>query len=210
MTAMATPTFPRSAFGGFPGRPGPPPFPFLPFHEGTTRLPPRLPGGTFPVDAVPTEMLPLLAAGALSVVSQMFRRWNTRSVEADWGMTGPRVTVLMMLAQSRSLTMGEIAGTLEVTPRAVTRLVDGLEADGYVLRARDPQDKRVVHVTCTQKARALAEKGMPALTERVAALFDGFTPEQLRSYVQVITTAGERIRSQLEAGVAEAEPEDAP
>jgi hypothetical protein len=45
-------------------------------------------------------MLPLLAAGALSVVCQMFRRWNSRTVEADWGMTGPRVTVLVMLVHT--------------------------------------------------------------------------------------------------------------
>ena len=82
MTAMGTPTAPRSPFG-FPGRSGPPPFPFLPFHEGTTALPPRPPGGKFPVEMVPTEMLAVLAAGALSVVSQMFRRWNSRSAPAS-------------------------------------------------------------------------------------------------------------------------------
>ncbi len=205
MTAMATPAAPRSPFGGFPGRPGPQPFPFLPFHEGTTALPPRPPGGKFPVEMVPADMLPVLAAGALSVVSQMFRRWNSRSVEADWGMTGPRVTVLVMLVQARSLTMGEIAGALEVTPRAVTRLVDGLEADGYVIRGRDPQDLRVVHVTCTAKALTLAEERMPELTDRMARLFEGFSAEQLRGYVEVITTVGERLRSDLEpSGDAEA------
>lgn len=207
MRAVPTPTPPGPPFRGFPGRSGRPPFPFLPFHEGTTQLPPRLPGGRFPVEVVPEEMLPMLAAGALSVVSQMFRRWNSRSVEADWGMTGPRVTVLVMLAQARSLTMGEIASTLEVTPRAVTRLVDGLEADGWVIRARDPHDKRVVHVTCTARALDLAEARMPALAEQMTALFRGFTPEQLRSYVEVITTAGERIRSELEPGEAGPEPE---
>ena len=203
MTGMATPTDPRSPVEGFSGPPGPPPFPFLPFHEGATRLPPRLPGGRFPVDVVPEEMLPLLAAGALSVVSQMFRRWNSRSVEADWGMTGPRVTVLVMLVQARSLTMGEIAGTLEVTPRAVTRLVDGLEADGYVIRARDPKDKRVVHVTCTQQALTLAEERMPAFRDRMAALFADFSADQLRSYVEVITTVGERIRPDLDRPASE-------
>jgi DNA-binding MarR family transcriptional regulator len=151
-------------------------------------------------------MLPLLAAGALSVVCQMFRRWNSRTVEADWGMTGPRVTALVMLVQARSLTMGEIAGTLEVTPRAVRRLVDGLEADGYVIRARDPKDKRVVHVTCTQQALRLAEERMPALMERMAALFADFPADRLRSYVQIINAVGERIRPDLEQG-ASAPPE---
>ena len=209
MGAVETPTQPRPqpSFGRFAGRPGLPPFPFLPFPEGMKRLPPRLPGGRFPVEVVPPEMLPLLAAGALSVVTQMFRRWNTRAVEADWGMTGPRVTVLVMLVQARSLTMGEIASALEVTPRAVTRLVDGLEADGYVIRARDPQDKRVVHVTCTAKALALAEERMPALADRMAELFADVPAERLRAYVEVITQAGERLRTDLEASRT---PEDEP
>lgn len=166
---------------------------------GTGPLPPKLPDGRLPLALVPEDRLASLAAGALIVVSQMFRRWQSRSAEADWGMTGPRVTVLVLLTSARSMTMSEIAKTLEVTPRAVTRLVDGLEADGYVIRARDPDDKRVWHVTCTQKALTLADRLMPALADRMDALFEGFDVDQLRTYLDVLTTAGERIRAQLDS-----------
>ena len=193
-------------FGGFGGGPpgflgGPPPFAFVPFTDSMTQLPPRLPNGRFPIEVVPDAMVAPLATGVLTVVTQIFRRWHSRTVEKEWGVTGPRVTMLVILVQARSLTMGELASRMEVTPRAVTRLVDGLESDGLVMRTKDPKDRRVIHVTCTQRALDLAAERMPALGTRMSGLFDGISTEDLRTFVVVATTVGERVRSQLaEAG----------
>ncbi|GHJ94292.1 MarR family transcriptional regulator [Streptomyces sp. NE5-10] len=50
--------------------------------------------------------------------------------------------------------MADLAARLEVVPRAVTSLVDGLEAAGRVRRAPDPSNRRVVRIELTDEGRA--------------------------------------------------------
>ncbi|MGC5346865.1 MarR family winged helix-turn-helix transcriptional regulator [Streptomyces sp. DT24] len=50
--------------------------------------------------------------------------------------------------------MADLAQRLDVVPRAVTSLVDGLEASGRVRRAADPANRRVVRVEITEEGRA--------------------------------------------------------
>ncbi|MDQ0983134.1 MarR family winged helix-turn-helix transcriptional regulator [Streptomyces sp. V2I9] len=50
--------------------------------------------------------------------------------------------------------MADLARRLDVVPRAVTTLVDALEASGRVRRAPDPDSRRVVRVEITDEGRA--------------------------------------------------------
>jgi DNA-binding MarR family transcriptional regulator len=49
--------------------------------------------------------------------------------------------------------MADLAERLEVVPRAVTTLVDGLEASGKVRRAPDPTNRRVIRIEVTDEGR---------------------------------------------------------
>lgn len=51
--------------------------------------------------------------------------------------------------------MADLAERLDVVPRAVTTLVDGLEAAGRVRRAPDPTNRRVVRIEITEEGRAV-------------------------------------------------------
>ncbi|MFE9044544.1 MarR family winged helix-turn-helix transcriptional regulator [Streptomyces sp. NPDC012421] len=61
-------------------------------------------------------------------------------VVAHYGDTPPR--------------MADLAARLEVVPRAVTSLVDGLEAAGRVRRVPDPANRRVIRIELTDEGRA--------------------------------------------------------
>ncbi|MEN8654176.1 MarR family transcriptional regulator [Streptomyces sp. 21So2-11] len=49
--------------------------------------------------------------------------------------------------------MADLARRLDVVPRAVTTLVDGLEASGRVRRVPDPTNRRVVRIELTDTGR---------------------------------------------------------
>ncbi|MET7369139.1 MarR family transcriptional regulator [Streptomyces sp. NPDC005566] len=50
--------------------------------------------------------------------------------------------------------MADLAQRLDVVPRAVTTLVDGLEANDRVRRVPDPTNRRVVRIEITEGGRA--------------------------------------------------------
>ncbi|WP_393054980.1 MarR family winged helix-turn-helix transcriptional regulator [Streptomyces sp. LN549] len=94
--------------------------------------------------------------------------------------------------------MADLAQRLDVVPRAVTTLVDGLEASGRVRRIPDPESRRVVRIEITEEGiatlrslrnarRAAAEEILAPLTTDqrevlgglMTALVDGM-PERRR------------------------------
>ena len=55
---------------------------------------------------------------------------------------------------SRGIKASELSGVLEITPGAVTHVLNDLEKAGYVTRVADPNDRRIVLVQPTEKGLA--------------------------------------------------------
>jgi len=85
------------------------------------------------------------------------------------GLSAPRMSALSAVVFGGPRTLGEMAKMEQVAPPTMTRIVAGLEADGYVERQRDVSDGRVVRVRATAKGRRLMEGGR---SRRVSFLAD--------------------------------------
>jgi MarR family transcriptional regulator, organic hydroperoxide resistance regulator len=83
---------------------------------------------------------------------------------AAHGLTATALGVLGVLAQGDAVSHRELAGRLGVTPATLTPLVDGLEAAGAIVRARDRRDRRMVRVSITPAGR----ERFAAASEQVA------------------------------------------
>ncbi|MER0242045.1 MarR family transcriptional regulator [Streptomyces sp. HSW2009] len=72
------------------------------------------------------------------------------------GITPAQARLLRALAQydTRPPRMADLAAQLEVVPRAVTTLVDALEASNVVRRVPDPTNRRVIRIELTDTGRA--------------------------------------------------------
>ncbi|WP_405532508.1 MarR family transcriptional regulator [Streptomyces avidinii] len=74
--------------------------------------------------------------------------------------------------------MADLATRLEVVPRAVTTLVDGLEAAGCVRRAPDPANRRVIRIELTDTGRATLRRLRNARTDAAEEILAPLTPDQ--------------------------------
>ncbi|HEY7850038.1 MAG TPA: MarR family transcriptional regulator [Ktedonobacterales bacterium] len=73
-------------------------------------------------------------------------------------------------AASQATRVGEIAALLHFTTAGATRMLDTVEALGYVTRYRSPQmDQRQVYLALTPAGRAALEQADGVFTARVAA-----------------------------------------
>lgn len=92
-----------------------------------------------------------------------------------------RADVGLSLAQYRVLTLvssgddraGRLAARLSVAPPTLTAIVDGLACAGYVLRAGDAQDRRVVSLAITPAGQAALDRADAAFRERLTPLLSG-------------------------------------
>ncbi|SCF36940.1 DNA-binding transcriptional regulator, MarR family [Micromonospora viridifaciens] len=107
---------------------------------------------SFP-DALKQAPLGRLISIAGHIVDQ---RWG-RYLAEHHGLTSAGMRVLMTLARAGDSTHREMAERCFVRPATLTGIVDTLERDGFVVRQRDPNDRRSVQLSLTDKGREHAQ-----------------------------------------------------
>ncbi|MER6062962.1 MarR family transcriptional regulator [Streptomyces sp. NPDC001792] len=96
----------------------------------------------------------LLAEQLLRLTRRVHRIQKRHLERHDLGVTPAQSRLLRTLAHYASPPrMADLAERLEVVPRAVTTLVDGLEASGKVRRVPDPSNRRVTRIELTDDGR---------------------------------------------------------
>ncbi|ALC24654.1 MarR family winged helix-turn-helix transcriptional regulator [Streptomyces pristinaespiralis] len=97
----------------------------------------------------------LLAEQLLRLTRRLHRSQKRQLQSADIAITPAQSRLLRTVAHyEQPPRMADLAERLEVVPRAVTSLVDGLEAGGRVRRVPDPANRRVTRIELTDKGRA--------------------------------------------------------
>ncbi|MDH6582940.1 DNA-binding MarR family transcriptional regulator [Streptomyces sp. SAI-133] len=93
----------------------------------------------------------LLAEQLLRLTRRVHRIQKRQLHERGLGVTPAQSRLLRTLAHWETPPrMADLAERLEVVPRAVTSLVDGLEASGKVRRVPDPANRRVIRIELTE------------------------------------------------------------
>lgn len=97
----------------------------------------------------------LLAEQLLRLTRRVHRIQKRHLERRELGITPAQSRLLRTLAHyGTPPRMADLAERLEVVPRAVTTLVDGLEANGKVRRVPDPANRRVTRIELTDDGRA--------------------------------------------------------
>ena len=140
------------------------------------------------------QEFPWLNGGGLSLYIALSKAyWDSSAQFADYcaafDLSVPRFNLLWQLYQNHAqpLSMGEISARLSVSTAAVTKLVDGLERDGWASRIPHATDRRVV---CAQLTEAGAQRfrGMfPTLLQRLGVLMGGLTDNERDLLTHLLT-----------------------
>ena len=74
------------------------------------------------------------------------------------GLTRSQWTGLIHLRRQDGLKQADLANLLEVQPISLTRLIDRLVNKGWVVRKKDPSDRRAKRIFLTAKVKPLTGK----------------------------------------------------
>lgn len=81
--------------------------------------------------------------------------------QRDLPLSWYEVLLYLNRAPERRMRMGELSGSLLLTPSGLTRLIDRMEAAGLVRRDRCPSDRRGAYAALTPAGRARLEDAAP-------------------------------------------------
>ncbi|WP_406345117.1 MarR family winged helix-turn-helix transcriptional regulator [Streptomyces sp. NBC_00648] len=101
---------------------------------------------------------------------------------------------LNVLELAGPLTTGALAERIGLTQSATTRLVDRLEKAGRLRRAPDPADRRRVVVESVPVPAEEDEQAFGAARRRMAEVFGGFDPDELRVLFRYFEAAAPALR----------------
>jgi DNA-binding MarR family transcriptional regulator len=110
-------------------------------------------------------------------------------LQRDHGLTINDYEALLLLANAdeSQLRRTDLSTSLQLTPSGVTRLLDGLEAAGYVRNATCATDGRVTYAVLTDSGRAKLEASSCSHVAAIAALFEErFTREEIDSLAELL------------------------
>lgn len=116
-------------------------------------------------------------------VAQLIRR-HADSRAREGGMTRAQWAVLARLERQPGITQNELAHLTDVEPITVGRLIDRLEAGGFVTRRADAKDRRIWRLHLTEKSASLLEQIAAFRTELNSQMSEGIAPEVLAHLTQ--------------------------
>ena len=100
------------------------------------------------------------------------RRFEQRS--AQLSLTLFQCKTLSLLARNEGISQRQLADLADIDAMSIVRILDRMEADGWVERRADPQDRRARRLAITAKVRPILdqilEMGTATRTEVLAGL----------------------------------------
>ncbi|HYH73561.1 MAG TPA: MarR family transcriptional regulator [Nocardioides sp.] len=118
--------------------------------------------------------------------------------ERQQGLTTPRVHVLWVLGAAGPGTQQSLAAALDVTPRNVTGLVDGLVASGHVTREPHPTDRRATLVTLTALGARTVADLVDSHADLARQLFGDVPAARLAVFAEVLEETTHRFARLME------------
>jgi DNA-binding MarR family transcriptional regulator len=123
-----------------------------------------------------------------------------RAVDTAMGLSPARSSVMAVLVFGGPRTVGGLATAEGVRSPTMTSILNGLEADGLVRRARDQHDARQIVVHATPKGRRVLQQGRTRRVERLESLLGGLD----RSDLAVLDRAADLIELAVASHLASA------
>lgn len=118
---------------------------------------------------------------------------HVESKLAGLGLSLPKLAALRALSEAgESLPLGQLAERLSCVKSNITQLVDRLEADGFVARAHDPNDRRSRLAVMTPSGRKACDEGTRVQDETERELFGALTPDEARQLGSLIHKVTQR------------------
>jgi DNA-binding MarR family transcriptional regulator len=111
------------------------------------------------------------------------------------GLSLPKLAALHHLAAAGdSMPLGQLAERLSCVKSNITQLVDRLEADGFVTRELDPNDRRSRLAVMTAAGRNAYEKGVRVQDQSEKEIFSALSEDEGRQLAALISKVQQQPR----------------
>ena len=131
----------------------------------------------------------------MPVISREFYKKQT-SEFYKMKITMPQFVVLEILHREGQSRMTDLARLINVSTAAMTGIVDRLVRDGYVARASDPDDRRIIKVGLTAKGSRAVKNIIDQRKQVFSSIFGVLSQEDREEYLKILISVRDRLKEQ--------------
>ena len=121
----------------------------------------------------------------IKVASQKIQR-NLDSELQPYGLTSPQWAPLLVLSKGRADTVAGCARAIGVDTGAMTRMLDRLEAKGFITRNRSVDDRRIVRVELTKEGHEIVKLIPPSICHVLNQHLHGFSEKEFETFKDLL------------------------
>ncbi|MGH8150077.1 MAG: MarR family winged helix-turn-helix transcriptional regulator [Steroidobacteraceae bacterium] len=128
----------------------------------------------------------------LKDVSRLYtRRFEERAHELALTLT--QCKALIFLERNEGCSQKRLAELLEIDPMSLVRILDRMEADGWVQRRSDPEDRRARCLTVTEQGKPVVDRIWSLAAETRAEAFEGLSTAERTLLVDLLERVHQRL-----------------
>ncbi|GBG07688.1 MarR family transcriptional regulator [Paenibacillus sp. MY03] len=106
--------------------------------------------------------------------------------DTPFPLTGPRLRLLSVVAETGKIRMNELAAKLGIKARTVTDFVDALEQDKLLVRIPDPTDRRATLIQLTELAQSNIEQALIYQDKIANKVLENLSVEQQKQFFELL------------------------
>jgi DNA-binding MarR family transcriptional regulator len=100
-----------------------------------------------------------------------------------------RLLFTLLRADAKGMKVSEVSAQMQITPAAVTHIVNALEEAGHLERLAEPTDRRVVLVRLTEFGRQAVAEQKAHVLQTLSGLLDFLGEQDARELVRLFTVS---------------------
>ena len=147
---------------------------------------------------MPNSLASLFIAASVGRLSHLFPRWMSAKIEKVHDVTSSQILAIFIISQEEQVTMGQLAQMLDLTPRAITGLMAGLEKRKFVTRTRDQSDARITWLSLSEDGKKFLRIARPDTSKKLSGLFEILTKKEQIELVRIIEKLTEHMKTQID------------
>jgi MarR family transcriptional regulator, organic hydroperoxide resistance regulator len=130
----------------------------------------------------------------------------TKGLASQFGLTGPQLTVIKLLETFENLSLSSLSERIRAQNSTVTGIIDRMEREGLVRRDRSTADRRVVHISLSDKGQKLAKQIQVEPMEIFRGALLGLSHADLRDLLRIMNKLQRYVRTHIADGAMDAPP----
>ena len=131
----------------------------------------------------------------LNLAACQFKQYTATALRNNHiDLTPEQFLLIDLLWNQGPMSQQKLADSMHKDKNSITKLVDALEAKGFVERQRDKNDRRSNTVVPTEKSQAIKDRTKEFGISMLDDMLEGISEEELRSFLSTLDKISKNLK----------------